>query len=546
MRSLTTNISVQVTKRRNMGPLLSTAVISMIALGAGFVAFSQTGFAGAQRPVREPAIACEQLAAIKLKDVSSITARSLPAGAFTPPGSAAINDLPAFCRVSLVIKPQINIEVWLPMAWNERFQAVGGGGYAGSVSWAALGNALRNGYATASTDTGHNAATQQGGSFALNSDGTLNTQLIEDFASRSLEEMTAKAKELMKVFYAENPKYSYWNGCSTGGRQGLMLAQRLPGGYDGILAGAPAINWDRFIPAELWPQIVMKQEAGGPIAASKLNAATNAAIVACDSFDGVIDGVLENPLICKFDPVALQCTSGAAPDSSCLTPGEVAAVRKIWDGPRSGDGNRLWYGLTRGTPLAALAGTNPFTISADHLRYWLERDKAFDWHTLDYAKFDAAFEKSRAQFNRVIGSDDPDLGQFRRDGGKVLLWHGLSDQLIFPEGTIDYYERVIDKARGLKATQDFARLFLAPGVGHCGGGTGPSTFDMLGELVKWVESGQAPERIIASRMQNNPVMRSRPLCPYPKVATYTGTGSTDDAKNFMCETPFEYGNRWIK
>jgi hypothetical protein len=176
----------------------------------------------------------------------------------------------------------------------------------------------------------------------------------------------------------------------------------------------------------------------------------------------------------------------------------------------------------------------------------VERDKAFDWHKLDYAAFETEFQKSRAMFNRIIGSDDPDLRLFRRDGGKVLIWHGLSDQLIFPEGTVDYYERVIDKAGGLKETQNFARLFLAPGVGHCGGGTGPSNFDMFGELVKWVESGQAPERIIASRMQNNQVVRSRPLCLYPKVARYTGNGSTDDAKNFVCETPFEYSNRWIK
>jgi hypothetical protein len=274
--------------------------------------------------------------------------------------------------VSLIIKPQINIEVWLPMAWNERFQAVGGGGYAGSISWGALATAIRNGYAAASTDTGHNGATQQGGSFALNVDGTPNTQLIENFAFRSLDQLTIQAKELMRAFYAERPRYSYWNGCSTGGRQGLIQAQRLPGGYDGILAGAPAINWDRFIPAELWPQITMKEEAGGPVAACKLTTATNAAIAACDSFDGVMDGVLRDPRQCRFDPIALQCPAGAtSSDCSCLTPKEAAAVRKVWDGPQSADGNRLWYGLTRGTPLGALSGATPFAISADHFRYWV-------------------------------------------------------------------------------------------------------------------------------------------------------------------------------
>jgi hypothetical protein len=333
---------------------------------------------------RKPAISCEQLGAIKLKDVSSVSAQSVTSGSFTPQGAMPLSNLPRFCRVSLVIKPQINIEVWLPMAWNERFQAVGGGGYAGAVSWAALAAAIRNGYATAYTDTGHSGATQPGGSFALNADGTPNTQLIEDFAFRSLQELTVQSKELIRAFYAERPKYSYWNGCSTGGRQGLIQAQRLPDAYDGILAGAPAINWDRFIPAELWPQIVMKQEAGGPVAACKLNTATNAAVAACDSFDGVIDGVLEDPRQCRFDPVALQCGAGATPDCNCLTSKEAAAVRKIWDGPRSSDGSQLWYGLTRGTPLAALSGSNPFPISADHFRYWVERDKTLtgrNWTT---------------------------------------------------------------------------------------------------------------------------------------------------------------------
>ena len=200
---------------------------TLIAFCVGFFGLSATGFAAAQTGSRKPAITCEQLGSIKIKDAGSITAQSAAAGTFTPPGSAALNNLPAFCRVSLVIKPQINIEVWLPMSWNERFQAVGGGGYAGAISWAALATAIRGGYATASTDTGHNAATQPGGSFALNADGTVNSQLIEDFAFRSLEQLTIQSQELIRVFYSERPKYSYWNGCSTGGRQGLIQAQRL-------------------------------------------------------------------------------------------------------------------------------------------------------------------------------------------------------------------------------------------------------------------------------------------------------------------------------
>jgi hypothetical protein len=523
--------------------MLSTIMAIVMVFAATVAGFAQTAAPGKQ-PSRSPATACEQLGNLKLKDVSSITAQSVAAGAFTPPGSGQLTNLPAFCRVAIVIKPQINIEVWLPQAWNERFQAVGGGGYAGSISWPALASALRDGYATASTDTGHPASA--GGSFAINSDGTANTQLMEDFAFRSLLELTTQAKELIKTFYGEKQKYAYWNGCSTGGRQGLIQAQRLPAGYDGILAAAPAINWDRFIPAELWPQIAMQQEVGGPVAACKLDLATKAAVAACDSFDRVLDGVLEDPRLCHFDPVALQCAAGATPDCNCLTAKEVSAVRKIWEGPSSPDGNRLWYGLTRGAPLAALSGTNPFPIATDHLRYWVERNASFDWHTLDYVRFDFDFQKSRAMLNRVIGSDDPDLRQFQRSGGKVLMWHGLADQLIFPEGTIDYYERVIDKAGGLKEAQSFARLFLAPGVGHCGGGNGPNNFDAFKALVNWVESGQAPEQIVASRMQNNQVVRTRPLCAYPKVTTYVGAGSTDDARNFICQTPSDYSNKWMK
>ena len=218
-----------------MSPI-QNQLAAIVACAAGLFAFPQTTIAAGQAAGRKPAMTCDQLGSIKLKDVGSITAQSVAAGTFTPPGGAALNNLPAFCRVSLVIKPQIHIEVWLPMAWNERFQAVGGGGYAGSVSWPALGDAVRNGYATASTDTGHDAVKEPGGSFALNPDGTPNTQLIEDFAFRSLQELTTQSKELIRAFYAEKPKYSYWNGCSTGGRQGLIQAQRLPGGYDGILA----------------------------------------------------------------------------------------------------------------------------------------------------------------------------------------------------------------------------------------------------------------------------------------------------------------------
>jgi hypothetical protein len=494
-------------------------------------------------------IPCDALASLALPETLSLTAQLVTGGTFDPPDDSPfgptppLTNLPDFCRVSIVVAPQINVEVWLPATgWNGRFQGVGGGGYAGNISWGALGNALRAAYATASTDTGHSAIETPGGSFALDDDGTLNWGLIEDFASRSLFELTAKAKTVIRAFYGEQPKYSYWNGCSTGGRQGLMQVQRTADAYDGVLAGAPAINWDRFIPAELWPQIAMRLEVGQPISADKFTLVNNAALAACDALDGVVDGVLEDPRRCRFDPRALQCPAGVPPGPDCLTSGEVSAIRKIWDGARNTRGKRLWYGLEPTTSFGGLAGSIagtffPFPIATDHFRFWIHRDPAFDWRTVDYAGFARDFRESRLLFNDVIGTDDPDLHRFRKRGGKVLIWHGWVDQLIFPRGTIDYYERVVHRTGGLERTQKFARLFMAPGVAHCAGGPGPNVFDMFGALVKWVEQNEPPERIVASRIQAGEVVRTRPLCPYPAVAKYKGSGSTDDEANFVCRAP---------
>lgn len=482
-------------------------------------------------------LTCEDLATLLLPDTISIESEAVTSGTFDPPGPSPppISDLPAFCRVHVVVTPQINIEVWMPAdTWNGRFQAVGGGGYAGSISYSALASALREGYATASTDTGHDRTVTPGGSFALNPDGTLNWQLIEDFAYRSLHEMTIKAKALIEAYHGAPPEYSYWNGCSTGGRQGLMEAQRFPDDYDGILSGAPAINWDRFIPAELWPQVVMQQEVGGPIPVCKYNTVNAAVVEACDALDGVEDGLITDPRDCDFDPVVVECPADATPDCDCLTSDEVEAVRKIWEGPRSIDGEFLWYGLEPGSILFALAGPQPFSISLDHLRYWVKQDPLWNWQSLDYAGFEEAFQESVDLFNDVIGTDNPDLSEFRDSGGKVIIWHGWVDLLIFPQGSIDYYRRVVAQSN-LPKTQAFARLFMAPGVDHCGRGPGPDSFDAFGALVEWVEHGDAPDRIVAAKIVDGEVTMTRPLCPYPRYAAYRGSGSSEEAANFYCK-----------
>jgi pimeloyl-ACP methyl ester carboxylesterase len=478
-------------------------------------------------------INCADLLRLRLSGTTITAAEEVAAGTYTPPGFAPLNNLPAFCRVALTVAPQIRIEVWMPKeTWNRRYRGEGGGGYAGSISYGGLATGIRTGYATASTDTGHPASV--GGTFALNPDGTLNHQLIRDFAERSLREMVRKAKTLITIYYGRPPRYSYWNGCSTGGRQGLMAVQRFPEEYDGLMIAAPAINWDRFITSELWPQIVMLQELGGPISAAKLNAVTNAAIAVCDAEDGVVDGVINDPRKCTYDPVASICQEESDP-TTCLTPAEAEAVRKIWNGPTDREGDqRLWFGLERGASLLGLAGSVPFPIATTHFQYWIRQNPSFDWRTLTEADFEAAFRESERKFNEVIGTDDVNLQRFRRHGGKMIIWHGEADQLIFPRGTLNYYQRMLKANGGIKQVDDFARLFMAPGVAHCAGGAGPNPVGTFEAVVNWVENGVAPEKILASRNLEGGGVRTRPLCPYPQIARWTGAGSTDDAANFVC------------
>jgi pimeloyl-ACP methyl ester carboxylesterase len=432
----------------------------------------------------------------------------------------------------LTVAPKIKIEVWLPKdTSNGRYRGEGGGGYAGQISYGGLAAGIRAGYATASTDTGHPASA--GGTFALNPDGSLNTQLIGDFAERSLHELALKAKAVIGAYYGKPPTYSYWNGCSTGGRQGLMAAQKFPEEYDGLVIAAPAINWDRFIPSELWPQIVMNKTVGGPIAASKLTAVTKAAVAACDQGDGVADGVINDPRKCSYDPKALVCKLGDDA-ASCLTPEEADAIRKIWNGPTSASGERLWFGLERGAALNFLAGGNPFPIATAHFQHWLRQNPGFDWRTLSEADFEADFKQSQRKFGDVIGTDDPNLAALRKRRSKMIMWHGEADQLIFPRGTVNYFERVVKANGGARQVDEFARLFMAPGVGHCGGGDGPSPTGVFEALVEWVEKGAAPKTLPASRKRPDGTEVTRPLCPYPTTAKWTGKGTTDEAANFTC------------
>ncbi len=460
--------------------------------------------------------------------------------------SAAVDpNNPGICRVAVITThppagDKVRIWVGIPTSnWNGRFMGTGGGGFSGGNA-GGVNQPVAQGYAAGATDTGHEGGS---GSFALGADGKLNWQLIRDNGHVGIHEMTVTGKALTEAMYGVAPRFSYFNGCSTGGRQGLMEGQRYPQDYNGIMSGSPAINWHKLHPQQMWGAILMNIE-GNAIPQCKITAATAAVIAACDAIDGVKDGVIEDPGRCNYDPKALVGTS--AGDCGAFTQADADVIRKFWDGPRRKDGGFLWYGLPRGADLTALwtsRGTPPqpqaFGISLEWFRYFLTQNSQFDWKTITPELYERLFDQSVEQFGLVIGTDNPDLSEFRNRGGKAIVWHGWSDQLISAEGTVDYYNRVVQTMGGADKTSQFIRLFMAPGVGHCGGGAGPSPTGQMEALVAWVEEGKAPETLLATRpAQTGGVPRSRPLCQYPLVAKYKGTGSTDDAANFVCSTGF--------
>ncbi len=482
------------------------------------------------------ATSCENLASLTFPDATITGAQLVPAGAFMPPGGPgrgrgaadAYKGLPAFCRVTATLKPSsdsdIKVEVWLPSSgWNRKYQAVGNGGWAGVISYSELADALRGGYATSSTDTGHVGGS---GSFALG-----HPEKLIDFGYRSEHEMTLKSKAIITAFYGAAPGLSYWNGCSTGGRQGLKEAQRYPADYDGIIAGAPA---NRTALA-LWVASAELKEPGAYIPPAKYPAIHQAALAACDAQDGLKDGLIENPAKCKFDPKVIECKGPDSPE--CLTAPQVDAARKIYENaknPRTGQ--TLFPSLAVGSELgwAVLGGPAPSPIILDQYKYVVYRNPDWDWKTFD---FDKDVVRSDEPENVPMNATDPNLTQFFGHHGKLLLYHGWADPNISPYATIQYYRSVVDTMGGEKKTADSIRLFLEPGMGHCGGGEGPNRFDKVGAMEAWVEKGVAPEKIVASHATGGKVDRTRPLCPYPQIARYKGTGSIDDAANFSCAAP---------
>jgi feruloyl esterase len=478
------------------------------------------------------------------------------AGAFVPPSglkAPIYKVLPAFCRVQGVltaaVDSHIEFEVWLPVTgWNGKYLGVGNGGFAGSIGYTSLAEAVGNGYAASSTDTGHQAGGTDG-AWALK-----HYEKMVDYGYRAIHETAEKSKTIVTAFYGDAPKWNYFSSCSNGGRQALMEAQRYPADYDGIIAGAPANYFTHHLAGFVWNAQAL--EGAGYIPPAKLKLIETAALAACDANDGVTDGVIDDPTRCHFDPATLAC-KGEATDS-CLTEAQVTALKKIYAGPKNSKGEQLFPGYEPGgeTGLGGwgswITGFTAGKTAQLAFGNGFFGDMIFQDHSWDFRKmnFDGDMKVADDKGARIFNATDPNLKGFKDRGGKLLLYHGWSDAAIPPTNTIHYYESVVQKM-GPQQAGEFVELFMIPGMQHCGGGPGPNDFgamspgkaepdhSMMKSIEEWVQRGTAPTKIIATKYKadGNPgsgVVRTRPLCPYPMVAKYSGSGSTDEAANFSC------------
>jgi tannase/feruloyl esterase len=485
------------------------------------------------------AATCDTLAAsLKLTNTKVSAATAVTGGQFTPPSTPgaeapkAITGLPAFCRVQLTLTPtsdsDIKSEVWLPLnGWNGKFQQVGNGAWAGSIQYGALAEALKRGYAAASSDAGH---TGTDASFAMG-----HPEKLKDFGYRAVHETAVQSKQTITNFYGMGPKLSYFNGCSGGGRMAFQEAQRFPADFDAILAGAPGYN---RVNQSVWMLMNAKATLDNPasfIPPAKYAVLHRAALDACDAQDGLKDGLISEPLSCRVDPAVTQCKAGDAPN--CLTAPQVEAARKLYAGvinPKTGE--RIFPRLEPGSELSwggPAGGPEPLAVGADLFKFVVFKDPKWDFRKFDLARdYDAVHKIDSLD----LSPTSPDLKAFIARGGKLLIYQGWADQNVAPQSTVDYYYNVV-KTIGQKQVDESVRLFFAPGMAHCGGGEGPNVFDALTSLEQWREQGKVPTSILATHSTNGKVDRSRPLCPFPQVAKYKGTGSIDEAANFTCSAP---------
>jgi hypothetical protein len=532
------------------------AMVALVAMSGVFVP-----------RVRAAGLACEQLAQLALPNTKITSAQTVAAGAFAPPASMApwlagdpsfYKKLPEFCRVIAEDKPtadsDIKIEVWLPASgWNGKFRGQGNGGFAGEIDYRSLGLAVLQGYASAATDTGH-AAEGTNAAWALG-----HPEKIIDFAYRAIHEMTVVGKATVKAFYGDAPQHSYFANCSNGGRQALMEAQRFPEDYDGILAGAPANYWTHLLSSALYDAQVTTSDPASYIPTSKIPTIAKAVNESCDAKDGVTDGVLNDPRQCHFDPEKLLCKESDS--DSCLTQPQVTALKKLYQGAHDTKGHEIFPGFLPGGEDGPggwrtwITGAGPGKGLLFAFGGGFFSDMVYDKADWDYkqANLDEAVASADKKFAGVLNATETNLKPFASRRGKLVIYHGWNDAAISALNSINYYEGVTNKM-GKQDTESFLRLFMVPGMQHCGGGPGPDVFGQFGSsplndaqhniylaLEQWVEKGTAPSTVIASKQSGEgpaaAVKETRPLCAYPQVATYKGSGDTNDAANFVCGAP---------
>jgi feruloyl esterase len=451
-----------------------------------------------------------------------------------------------FCRVAGRITPTTTFEVWLPQAedWNGRFNGVGNGALAGGINYPAMAGPLTKGYAVASTDGGHRSPSIVDGAWMQD-----NPELWDEFGYKAVHGMTRNAKDIVEAYYGKPADYSYFTGCSGGGQQALAEAQRYPADYDGIVAGAPANFPTRMWPGETWPgwvaakydtQLSLGGPPGPPVPTPKLLTLQAAVLAACDELDGVKDGLITDPTKCKFDPATLLCAENPPDANKCLTQAEVDTVKLVYDGLKDPTtGEQFWPGYEPGSEDQWAGHIYPFVIPLGYFKAMVTNNPDWDYKAFDFTspKDFATLYDADARYAPILNATDPDLTAFNELGGKLILWHGWADQNIAPRNSINYYESVVKDVGDEAATQDFLRFFLVPGMGHCSGGPGPTSFNALAALEEWVEKGTAPEQIVGSHLTAGKVDLTRPLCVYPQQAQYKGSGDAADAASFECAVP---------
>ena len=527
-----------------MRVLTVVAVLSVVcapASPAAAQAFANASHSAVQysQPDSSPSKSCESLSSFKGDGIVSIAARVIPATA----------DTPQHCRVTGTITPEVAFEINLPDRWNRRFYMTGNGGLAGDAldtpANADRAGALTNGFVMARTNTGHDARKEPSGSFVLS-----NPQKAIDYAYRAVHVTAETAKKIATDYYAKPITFSYWNSCSNGGRQGLLEAQRFPDDFDGIVANAPWVDQTGFTIGAIWNHKALTE---APVSPAKMALVAAKVMAKCDEVDGLKDGLIDDPRKCSFDPARDVPACQAGTDGpECLTAAQAATIRKINDGPAS-HGKPFIGGYMIGSE-AMTPGANGVTTSgwigpivpaqpdakpADLnlaegvMRYLILDPPQPQFDTLK-TDFDRAPQLVQ-RWSKLADAKDADLSKFRRSGGKLIMTYGWADTILQPMQGVHYYESVA--AKHGKDTADFVRLFMVPGMAHCGGGIGPDRNDAVTAVIDWVEKGQAPTELVASKVTNGQTVRTRPLCPYPQVARYRGQGSIDDAANFSCVVP---------